>query len=428
MTVPKVDNPKVEFTEEALKILRANLESTEMVAMELLVEGEKMSALVTKVHLSRVICFLAKELVKLGWAQTTKSEEKLFKCSQCDKEFNQNADFERHEREHTGEKPFPCSKCDKEFSQNADLERHECEHTGEKPFPCSKCDKEFSQNADLERHEREHTGEKPLTCSKCDKEFSQNADLERHEREHAGEKSLTCSKCNKEFSQSADLDKHLKSHERTHKGESDKLERKFKCSDCDKNLCIKELESHACSSDIKKNTQEKGNSTDQGKRKPCMFYLNGKCRHGKSGKSLVGGKTCEFPHPKTCRTFENFGYKDGGCKARGECDKGLHLNLCKQFMRGQCERETCRYFHPKKLTTRTTNESTLARNHTLAQSVNQTLPLNRTAPWAVPAQDPAATVQDNNNNQDIDDMSFLEVAKVMNKLLEKFQRMCPMKM
>ena len=428
MTVPKVDNPKVEFTEEALKILRANLESTEMVAMELLVEGEKMSALVTKVHLSRVICFLAKELVKLGWAQTTKSEEKLFKCSQCDKEFNQNADFERHEREHTGEKPFPCSKCDKEFSQNADLERHECEHTGEKPFPCSKCDKEFSQNADLERHEREHTGEKPLTCSKCDKEFSQNADLERHEREHAGEKSLTCSKCNKEFSQSADLDKHLKSHERTHKGESDKLERKFKCSDCDKNLCIKELESHACSSDIKKNTQEKGNSTDQGKRKPCMFYLNGKCRHGKSGKSLVGGKTCEFPHPKTCRTFENFGYKDGGCKARGECDKGLHLNLCKQFMRGQCERETCRYFHPKKLTTRTTNESTLARNHTLAQSVNQTLPLNRTAPWAVPAQDPAATVQDNNNNQDIDDMSFLEVAKVMNKLLEKFQRMRPMKM
>ena len=428
MTVPKVDNPKVEFTEEALKILRANLESTEMVAMELLVEGEKMSALVTKVHLSRVICFLAKELVKLGWAQTTKSEEKLFKCSQCDKEFNQNADFERHEREHTGEKPFPCSKCDKEFSQNADLERHECEHTGEKPFPCSKCDKEFSQNADLERHEREHTGEKPLTCSKCDKEFSQNADLERHEREHAGEKSLTCSKCNKEFSQSADLDKHLKSHERTHKGESDKLERKFKCSDCDKNLCIKELESHACSSDIKKNTQEKGNSTDQGKRKPCMFYLNGKCRHGKSGKSLVGGKTCEFPHPKTCRTFENFGYKDGGCKARGECDKGLHLNLCKQFMRGQCERETCRYFHPKKLTTRTTNESTLARNHTLAQSVNQTLPLNRAAPWAVPAQDPATTVQDNNNNQDIDDMSFLEVAKVMNKLLEKFQRMCPMKM
>ena len=97
-------------------------------------------------------------------------------------------------------------------------------------------------------------------------------------------------------------------------------------------------------------------------------------------------------------------------------------------MRGQCERETCRYFHPKKLTTRTTNESTLARNHTLAQSVNQTLPLNRTAPWAVPAQDPAATVQDNNNNQDIDDMSFLEVAKVMNKLLEKFQRMRPMKM
>ena len=400
MTVPKVDNPKVEFTEEALKILRANLESTEMVAMELLVEGEKMSALVTKVHLSRVICFLAKELVKLGWAQTTKSEEKLFKCSQCDKEFCQNADLERHERE----------------------------HTGEKPFPCSKCDKEFSQNADLERHEREHTGEKPLTCSKCDKEFSQNADLERHEREHAGEKSLTCSKCNKEFSQSADLDKHLKSHERTHKGESDKLERKFKCSDCDKNLCIKELESHACSSDIKKNTLEKGNSSDQGKRKPCMFYLNGKCRHGKSGKSLVGGKTCEFPHPKTCRTFENFGYKDGGCKARGECDKGLHLNLCKQFMRGQCERETCRYFHPKKLTTRTTNESTLARNHTLAQSVNQTLPLNRTAPWAVPAQDPAATVQDNNNNQNIDDMSFLEVAKVMDKLLEKFQRMRPMKM
>ena len=96
-------------------------------------------------------------------------------------------------------------------------------------------------------------------------------------------------------------------------------------------------------------------------------------------------------------------------------------------MRGQCERETCRYYHPKKLSTRTTNEPTLARNHTLAQSVNRTLPLNRVAPWAIPAQDPAAPVQDNNNNQTIEEMSFLEVAKVMDKLLEKYQRMRPVK-
>ena len=44
--------------------------------------------------------------------------------------------------------------------------------TGEKPFKCSKCDKSFSKSDLLKNYERTKTGEKPFKCSKCDKSLT----------------------------------------------------------------------------------------------------------------------------------------------------------------------------------------------------------------------------------------------------------------
>ena len=71
----------------------------------------------------------------------------------------------------------------------------------------------------------------------------------------------------------------------------------------------------------------------------CKFYKAGCCRFKTN---------CKYNHPKTCEAFENFGYKEGGCR-QNNCQSGLHLNVCKFFMRGKCKKEDCKWFHPKRL-------------------------------------------------------------------------------
>ena len=72
----------------------------------------------------------------------------------------------------------------------------------------------------------------------------------------------------------------------------------------------------------------------------CEFYKAGCCRFKTN---------CRNDHPKVCEAFENFGYKEGGCRQEN-CQSGLHLNVCKFFMRGKCKKKDCKWFHPKSLT------------------------------------------------------------------------------
>ena len=84
--------------------------------------------------------------------------------------------------------------------------------------------------------------------------------------------------------------------------------------------------------------------------KTCKFYKTGNCKYGKSGKTKdQNGKSCEFNHPPTCKKFELFGYKKGGCKYK-KCSK-LHVSLCKMFMRQKNFKygDDCKFFHPRRL-------------------------------------------------------------------------------
>ena len=68
-------------------------------------------------------------------------------------------------------KVHSCNECNKQFENENDFNLHMSIHAGEKLFICIQCNKHFTHKTSLTRHIRTHAGEKPFTCSQCNKQF-----------------------------------------------------------------------------------------------------------------------------------------------------------------------------------------------------------------------------------------------------------------
>lgn len=51
-----------------------------------------------------------------------------------------------------GERPFKCTQCDRAFNQKGALRIHMSKHTGVKPHPCDFCPMSFAQRGNLRAH------------------------------------------------------------------------------------------------------------------------------------------------------------------------------------------------------------------------------------------------------------------------------------
>ena len=80
--------------------------------------------------------------------------------------------------------------------------------------------------------------------------------------------------------------------------------------------------------------------------KVCQFYLQRRCRHGRSGTKLVNGKACSRSHPALCRKFCAYGNtKKYGCSQGGNC-RYHHPTLCKQsVLKHECLKPDCKLHH-----------------------------------------------------------------------------------
>ena len=89
---------------------------------------------------------------------------------------------------------------------------------------------------------------------------------------------------------------------------------------------------------------EKGHAND-GAKSICSKLKQGKCPHGISGQREVGGRVCEFSHPKFCKKFTRNGSGGRyGCKG---CDN-FHPTLCRNSVRfRKCFNQKCTFVHLK---------------------------------------------------------------------------------
>ncbi|KAL8184378.1 UNVERIFIED_CONTAM: hypothetical protein K2H54_015487 [Gekko kuhli] len=147
-----------------------------------------------------------------------------YRCPECDREFSNSSNMQKHLLVHRGERPYGCHVCGKSFAHPSNLTKHQVAHTGERNHPCPLCPKAFFVKNHLDAHMRRHQGVRPFPCLECPSTFCSRVDLLYHMKIHVERKGhrtpLQCPDCDKTFLGPMLLRRHRKRH------------RNLVCEDC----------------------------------------------------------------------------------------------------------------------------------------------------------------------------------------------------
>ncbi|KAI8124146.1 Zinc finger protein 208 [Lucilia cuprina] len=158
---------------------------------------------------------------------TDEGQKRSFECSICQKAFTKKGALKKHMEIHDTDQTYKCSQCEKGFSTEQRRKIHERNvHNADRV--CDQCGKTLHGVAALKQHMLEHAGvKKPKwPCDQCNAELTSHSSLKRHKTVHETSKVYACDECGKIAPTQMSLQSHIRY--------SHKLERKFKCTICDK--------------------------------------------------------------------------------------------------------------------------------------------------------------------------------------------------
>ncbi|XP_048002469.1 zinc finger protein 700-like isoform X2 [Leguminivora glycinivorella] len=172
--------------------------------------------------------------------QLTHKDERLFKCSECEKSFKTQLNLTTHiARVHSPEDAMMyCAQCDKQFKNMFSYSYHLRNASGHVPkerlmYKCTQCERQFRIRSQLARHvEAAHSHERRHECQVCREMFKSAKSRRRHVRlvheNYIAPKDKICDYCGKAFRAKKTLSDHIN----THTGR-----RPFVCKLCGADFC-----------------------------------------------------------------------------------------------------------------------------------------------------------------------------------------------
>ncbi|XP_055913681.1 uncharacterized protein LOC129947225 [Eupeodes corollae] len=142
------------------------------------------------------------------------SEERNYKCDQCEKAFKNSKQLKNHRRWHRTIAIAPppdvhrCEECGSAFSHLKSLREHFCK--GGDLFCCEICGKTLSSKSSLKLHMLTHESAKKFKCNSCDYMANDHNAFRRHRMTHDKSKMYICPLCDYKSIQSVAFQKHIK--------------------------------------------------------------------------------------------------------------------------------------------------------------------------------------------------------------------------
>uniref|UniRef100_A0A182NEP4 Protein krueppel n=1 Tax=Anopheles dirus TaxID=7168 RepID=A0A182NEP4_9DIPT len=147
------------------------------------------------------------------------AKDESCECSSCGRTFRFRSSLRAHARLHTvdtnDDRIFKCSQCERQFMRLAHLRSHEISHSDKTPFGCGLCALKFKRKQHLTAHLKIHQGtaDQAYKCRHCGLAFKHQSTRAYHEvSKHTGHYPFSCGICGRNFFRKPLYDKHMARH------------------------------------------------------------------------------------------------------------------------------------------------------------------------------------------------------------------------